>query len=572
MALGGSACLSAPEGYLKCVSDALGALESGLTNEGLESLQEAVAFNANDSLAHAALGVTLLSGGLADDAMAEFELACKLEGGCAEAIYGRGLVYLSKCELNRAAACFREAQEANGDLNVRPAIEYVNSLVSGSYGGVEDNVHDESLQALGALGLMNEGRHSEAAAIWLALQHKAARPGFGERIGCTMTFLDNSPVALTGWPIRTRYTSTVDDEKNSNVVSGKVTLKADLRAAQGVDMVAFFVDNKLVGMTNYRPYRYSWDTSRAANGAHTIRIAGTDSDGNVISEKSTTVVVRNADLSSPSPRVSGEEAAQVWQRLWDALRLKPSAAAINYNLALCAMEHKDTETATAALERVMAADPGYMDAADRLSELYGANNTYVRLHKVRSDAKVIALTFDDGPKEHTAKLLDVLKEKGVKATFFVVGKQAQAFPEMVKWIAAEGHEVQNHTYTHRDLEYLSDDQIKREVFRTAAVVRSLTGKPGRFLRPPGGHEGRKLPGIMRKFGMTTVLWTTNCSKMEGTTRERVFNHVVGSAEAGGIVLMHNGEPVTLLALPDIIDELRGRGYRFVTVSELVEGE
>ena len=70
--------------------------------------------------------------------------------------------------------------------------------------------------------------------------------------------------------------------------------------------------------------------------------------------------------------------------------------------------------------------------------------------------------------------------------------------------------------------------------------------------------------------MTTALWTTNCSKMEGTTRERVFDHVVGSAEAGGIVLMHNGEPVTLLALPDIIDELRGQGYQLVTLSELVE--
>ncbi len=570
MVLAGGVCLCAREDYVGCVSDALDALESGLTNEAIESLQQAVTFDANDSLAHVALGTTLLTGGLIDDAMAEFDLASKLEKGCAEATYGRGLVYLSRHELQQAAACFREAQEANANLNVRPAVEYVSALVSGSCNPVADDMSDESLQAMRALELMRKGRYAEAGSIWLVLQQAAARPGFGERIGCTMTFVDGSPVALTGWPIKKRYTA-VADEADSNVVSGRLTLKADSSAAQGIEMVAFFVDNKLAGITNYRPYRYSWDTRRVANGPHTIRVEASDSYGDVITQKTTTVVVRNIGSRTAASRASGEEAVRAWQRLWEALRLKPSAATVNYNLALCAMDRNDPQTAVAALERVMAADPGYMDAADRLSELSQANGEYVRLQKGPSGEKVIALTFDDGPKEHTAKLLEVLRDKDVKATFFVVGKQAQAYPEMAKRMAAEGHEVENHTYTHRDLEYLSEDEIVREIFRTAAVVRSLTGKPTRFVRPPGGHEGSRLPDVMSKFGLTTALWTTNCSNVEGTTRERMFDRVIRSAEPGAVVLMHNGEPVTLLTLPDIIDELRGRGYRFVTVSELVSG-
>ena len=572
VSLWGSACLCAPEGYLGRVCDALDSLQSGLTNEALDSLNEAIEFNANDSLAHTAIGLTLLAGGRADDATAEFEAACELDGGCAEAMYGRALVYLSKGEFRLARAAAISAQNAGPDRDMRSAIKYAKAVESGNYDQAREDTADESLQAIRAVALMKQERYSEATPIWKELQQKAVAPGFRERIGCTMTFVGEQPVALTGWPVTVwpveeEYLPGHTDKWKPNVVKGKVNLKADTSGSEGVEMVSFFVDNTVVGITNCRPYRYSWNTTRVANGSHTIRIEGCDRWGNVVSEKTTTVVVRNAGSKAGSGRVVSKEAARVWRRLWEAMRLKPSAAAINYNLAVCAMDANDPESAAEALERVMAANPDYPDAAELLSKVYGASGEHVRLEKCDTDDKVIVLTFDDGPKPHTTKLLDALKEIGVKATFFVVGKQAEAYPELVKRMVAEGHEVQNHTYSHPNLDYLSEKEVTQETFRTAAVVRSITGSGTRFVRPPGGHEGRALGEVMRKFGLTTALWSVNCSKVEGTTRERLRDHVLSGAGPGSIVLMHNLETVALLALPEIVDTLRGRGYSFVTLSE-----
>jgi peptidoglycan/xylan/chitin deacetylase (PgdA/CDA1 family) len=131
----------------------------------------------------------------------------------------------------------------------------------------------------------------------------------------------------------------------------------------------------------------------------------------------------------------------------------------------------------------------------------------------------------------------------------------------------EGHAIQNHTYNHRNLDKLSEKEITQEIFRTAAVVRSITGAGTRFIRPPGGNEGRAFDRVVKKFHLTTALWSVNCSKVEGTRREELRDYVVSQAEPGAIVLMHNLEPVTLAALPEIVETLRGRGYTFVTLSE-----
>lgn len=249
------------------------------------------------------------------------------------------------------------------------------------------------------------------------------------------------------------------------------------------------------------------------------------------------------------------------------MALKPSVAAINYNLALCSIELDDSQGAKAALERVLAARPDYPDAARTLSRLCGHEN-HVRLYKGDGNRRTIALTFDDGPRRDSGRLLDVLKAKQVKATFFVVGKQVQAYPQVLKRMADEGHEIGNHTYSHRDMEYLNEEDITQEVLRTTAAVRSITGRDVRFLRPPGGHEGKKLPNVAKRFGITTVFWTADAAKLEGTTHKKIYDYVVSTARPGGIVLLHNMELCTLQALPQIIDTLRAKGYSFVTLSEL----
>lgn len=561
------AALGTDKTYLDCVNDALSVIEQGRTTDALGSLRQALGINANDPLAHVALGLALLEGGRGEDARSEFALAAKLDPDSVEAQYGLGLICLRKTDLSGAATRFIQARQARPDLDMQGSIGYVKWLAGGAF-EPSSSGEDESAQAMRALVLMKDKNYGDAQTIWSELRKKAARTGFGERLGCSMSFVKTAPVAVTGWPMGRSYRPVTAARSKLTVVAGNLDLKADLSKARDVALVSFFVDGRFVGMTNTPPFHYVWNTTQTPNGEHTLKIQGTDLSGVVVSEKSAIVLVQNKGAATPSGKVAGTQAEKVRDRLWNAIALKPSAAAINYNLAICDIEQGDTQGAKAALERALAANPTYLDAAHRLSTLYKPSGSYVRLHRGAGGGKTIALTFDDGPKKDAGRILDILKSKDAKATFFVVGKQAEMFPELVKRMADEGHEIGNHTYNHRDLEYLSETEITQEIFKTVAVVRALTGRQTRFLRPPGGHEGAKLPNVMRRFGLTAVYWTSNCAKLEGTTRKKILDYAVSSAKPGGIILLHNLELCTVQALPDIIDALRAKGYSFVTLSEL----
>jgi len=566
LALSIAPCLGASKSYADCVLSAIAELDEGKTRESLEILKQALEINANDSLAHVALGLTLLMGGQVADADAEFAVARSLDGNCVEAIYGQGLIALSKGRTADAISLFCEAEAKDSTLGARGAIRYARFLANSDNEIDSPNTDDEALLALDAVNLAKRGRWQESLEIWQRLQPKAARPGFGERIGCSMTFIRSKSIYVTGWPLKTGFRSALVDRSKLPTVSGKIVLRADLSKARSVSIVSFFVDDKLVGVTNRQPFEYTWDTSYFANGVHTVKITGADSTGLEVSRKTAQVIVNNVG-ANPQPDRTAQDAA-VWEKLRNILRLKPSAAAINYNLAQCAIRKGDNETAIAALERVMAADPDYPGASDLLSKLYWKGDP-TSLYGVASAGKLIALTFDDGPKPETISLLDALKQIGIKATFFVVGKQVEAYPQILKRIDAEGHEIQNHTYGHRALEYLSEKEIEQELFKCAAVVRSVTGKGMNMLRPPGARHDRLVSEVVRRYGMRLVFWTTNCVSLEGTERERMTNYVVSSARPGAIVLMHNVDRVTLGALPAIVDALRRKGYSFVTLSELI---
>ena len=560
--------IAEPDGYKETVSKAISALETGNCPDSFSALQQALVYNANDPLAHVALGVTYLMSERVQDAASEFKTALTLNGKCGEAQYGVGLIYLNKGDLGQAASAFAQAQSLNPSLNAGGAIEYVKALAAGTYSPVNTENNDESLRALNALSLIKNRKFAEAIPIWNDLRATAVRPNFGERIGFAMTFTPSKPIVITGWGLSKSYRTVARQSKNQPSVSGRVVLRADLHKATGVDMVAFLIDNKLAGITNHPPYQYTWDTTEVANGLHTVKIQGLDSQGFVISDKSTNVEVKNDRSGSGSPVGNGDFTA-LWRRLWSIMALKPSVASINYNLAHCASQTGDVALAKSALEQVLAANPNYLDAADRLTRLYGATRDYTKISRVKTTKKLAALTFDDGPKEHTADILAILKQKGVNATFFVVGKQIALYPDMLKRIVDEGNEVENHTYNHCDLEYLSETDVTQEVFRNISAVKALTGRQMQYLRPPGGHEGKTLPIVMRKFGLRTVFWTVNCSNLEGTTEANFRKTVVSSTKPGSVILMHNPERVTLLALPGIIDSLRKQGYTLVTLSEMV---
>lgn len=181
----------------------------------------------------------------------------------------------------------------------------------------------------------------------------------------------------------------------------------------------------------------------------------------------------------------------------------------------------------------------------------------------------VALTFDDGPTPLTPEYLQVLQWLGVRATFFVVGELCAAQPELVRAIAAAGHELAGHGYTHRRFTTLSGAELSSELLRTRALLPASTR--GRSLvRPPYGSVSVASLLNCSRQGFTTVLWSLNSGdwrSQEASEVERTFTKQ--AAAAGEIVLLHEGQPWTINALPGIVATLRKAGHELVTVGELL---
>lgn len=183
------------------------------------------------------------------------------------------------------------------------------------------------------------------------------------------------------------------------------------------------------------------------------------------------------------------------------------------------------------------------------------------------EKKKIALTFDDGPHPvYTPKMLDVLKEKNVKATFFLLGEQVEKYPEIVKRISDEEHLIGNHSYQHEQLSKLSVEQACAKVNRTNELIKSITGRSPEYIRPPFGDWKDKLDS---QVNMIEVLWDVDTLDWSSQNKEKVINKVVTKAEEGDIILMHDSYETTVTATAEIIERLEKEGFEFVTVDELI---
>jgi peptidoglycan/xylan/chitin deacetylase (PgdA/CDA1 family) len=198
-----------------------------------------------------------------------------------------------------------------------------------------------------------------------------------------------------------------------------------------------------------------------------------------------------------------------------------------------------------------------------------ARRSYLMLRRGSSTHRTIALTFDDGPHpEFTPKLLAVLSRYHVQATFFVVGKMAQKYPHLVRQEMAAGHEIGNHTFHHVNVALLSESDAAAEWKAGEEAITAITGERVRYCRPPGGRYDRSSVIASSRLGLTTVLWTDNSGDYLGMGPRQLERRVLSRASNGGIILMHDGVQQTIDVLPQIIEKLRGRGYRFVTLAEM----
>lgn len=190
------------------------------------------------------------------------------------------------------------------------------------------------------------------------------------------------------------------------------------------------------------------------------------------------------------------------------------------------------------------------------------------------DKKIIALTFDDGPHpKETDRVLDVLSKYNVKATFFIAGKHAKWYTDPLVRASKEGHEIGNHTFTHPDISNLTSQQIESEILECEKTLVEITGEKPTLFRPPfGSYKKEELEEIARKNNYKIILWTTvDARDWQNPPASKIASKIIDNAKNGDIILLHDyATENTVEALDILIPAMQTKGFKFVTVSELIE--
>ena len=195
----------------------------------------------------------------------------------------------------------------------------------------------------------------------------------------------------------------------------------------------------------------------------------------------------------------------------------------------------------------------------------------ITFSSVHVDGPYIAMTFDDGPSATlTPKLLDILAAHRIKATFFVIGENVAEHPEIVARAAREGHEIGNHSWSHPNFGKMSDDGVRSQLQRTDDAIKSATGSRPTLLRPPyGSITAREKRWIHDQFGYQIILWDVDPYDWKRPGPSVVRNRILKETRPGSIVLSHDIHPGTIEAMPLTFDALEAKGFKFVTISELI---
>lgn len=192
-------------------------------------------------------------------------------------------------------------------------------------------------------------------------------------------------------------------------------------------------------------------------------------------------------------------------------------------------------------------------------------------------AKCVALTFDAGPSVRTPQILAILREYHVHATFFTLGKNhVMVHPEMVRQMAAEGHEIETLTWSHQILTKIGKDEVRKEITEGRDAVEKVTGVRPTLLRPPQGRTNDAVTKIAKDLGMAEVEWSANGADYKTTDSKLIARRILDHTKPDGIILLHDlvdptgvGYNGTVASVEPIISTLQARGYTFVTVSQLI---
>lgn len=206
---------------------------------------------------------------------------------------------------------------------------------------------------------------------------------------------------------------------------------------------------------------------------------------------------------------------------------------------------------------------------------YGA--THVRsgffmtlFHRAKPGQKTVALTFDDGPCEHTGEIISVLEKHGIQATFFLIGHKVAAFPHMVQQLHEAGHTLGNHTWSHSVwFDFWSSQKMQQDILQASEAIQSVTGEYPRYFRPPYGVTNPPLARAVKKTGLIPVGWSLRSLDTQHNDRIALKKKILSRLRDGDVILFHDTTPGLATLLNELIPEITGKGYTFVTMDTMI---
>ena len=546
---------------------AIGKLAKGDLREAVKQTAAALQAAPEDGSLHTLAGVLLLNVGDAKGAQIAFERAAGLSGSDGLALYGKALCLLSQGKAQDALISLGSAERQGASIThlllARRYAQWLSGAQISINGAGLPDAFAPAQHSLEGMAFARTGNWRRAISELEASQVTDAAnvPAHG----VLMRFDAARPLGgvQPALPANHGLTAPLPKER---AISGTVSVRPE-DVTSDVAYVSYELDGKALSLVNSRPFDYTWDSRRASNGWHSLSIVFYDSHGNEAGKQTRKLRSYNADTASSG--AEGERQAQIRAAMWDALILRPDTAAVAYTVGTAYKSLNETAQARAWLLKASAAAPDYRDVRQQLASCGGIAVPQEAIYGGLPTERIVALTFDDGPKPGmTEPLLDILIKENVPATFFVIGRHVAAYPELTRKITTAGMELANHSYTHPNLTKIGDAAVAREIMQTQSAIFQVTGKTSRFVRPPGGNWNNAVAKVCRDWGLIPCMWTVDVYGSEVIGAQSVADAVLMQVKPGSVILMHNGKMSTLQALPTVIKELKRRGYGFATVEAM----
>lgn len=552
-------------GYLARIREAADLLQRDVPRQAADEFAAASAQDYADPLAWIGLGAALLAQGQVDSALGQFEQAVEIgtegseQAGAAGQLarLGRAVCLLQRGQVARAREELRELAQ-DESARALPALAYA-ELAAGERDAAQAHAQaalerypDDPL-ALAVLGRLSPGRDG----IPLLIRALELCPGSRYAAPLTALALPNTPRAENHAEQANVRLEIVEGPPRRAVVTW-------LGPEDRVYITVRF-DGQDLGISNAPPHEFGLPRELGP-GFHGL-VAEALSDGAVVARAS--LLLRGEAGGAAANRYDAAEYEAALAGLRSAMVPIPNRVHLHYWQGVASAAAGQRERAVASYERVVALDPTFADARQRLVALVLALGRKGSTREISTvPGKRICLTFDDGPNPiYTERILKLLRAANVRATFFVVGTQARAHPDLLRAIAAAGHEIANHSYSHDDMTRKSAAEVQQELLATQVAVEDATGRRTRLFRPPGGRRTADLRAAAAHVGYTTVVWSASVGVCAGLSPEKGVRRLLQDIKPGAVVLLHNGPDETPQVLPGLLDALKKRRYSFSTLSE-----